>query len=151
MGIRPKPRPQRVVIDTNVVVSAMVFKRSTAVAIKRAWQNGECIPVVSRATAEELIGVLRYPKFELDRDQQHAVLAEYLPHCETVPAPKTRAKLPKCRDEDDQPFLILASACEADVLITGDKDLLALQVTAEGSTRFEILSPSAFLVHLATE
>ena len=144
MATRPKPRPLRVVIDTHVVVSALVFKRSTVVAIRRVCESGECVPVVSRATAEELIRVLRYPKFGLDRDQQHAVLAEYLPHCKTVPAPKTHAKLPKCRDEDDQPFLLLAAACEADVLITGDKDLLALK----GLVSPKVLTPGEFLTLL---
>ena len=141
----PTGRQQlRVVIDTNVLLSTLVFKSGAMVAIKRAWQSGECVPVVSRATTEELLSVLRYPKFELDQLQQEGVLVAYLPYCETLPEPKTRVKLPRCRDEDDEAFLLLAAASKADALITGDKDLLALSK----ATPFEILAPSEFLKHL---
>ena len=141
MTIHTGPRPLRVVIDTNVVLSALLFKSGAMAPIRDAIQRGACVPVVSRETAEELIRVLAYPKFELDTAQQQTILAEYLPHCETLPQPKTRTKLPKCRDEDDQPFLLLAAASGADVLVTGDKDLLALQ----GQVKFRILSPGEFL------
>ena len=97
---------------------------------------------MSRDTAEVLIRVLAYPKFELDTAQQQTILAEYLPHCETLPQPKTRTKLPQCRDEDDQPFLLLAAASGADVLVTGDKNLQARQ----RQVKFRILSPGEFLV-----
>ena len=141
MTIHTGPRPLRVVIDTNVVLSALLFKSGAMAPIRDALQRGACVPLVSRETAEELIRVLAYPKFELDTAQQQTILAEYLPHCETLPQPKTRTKLPKCRDEDDQPFLLLAAASGADVLVTGDKDLLALQ----GQVKFRILSPGEFL------
>ena len=141
MTIHTGPRPLRVVIDTNVVLSALLFKSGAMAPIRDALQRGACVPLVSRDTAEELIRVLAYPKFELDTAQQQTILAEYLPHCETLPQPKTRTKLPKCRDEDDQPFLLLAAASGADVLVTGDKDLLALQ----GQVKFRILSPGEFL------
>ena len=141
MTIHTGPRPLRVVIDTNAVLSALLFKSGAMAPIRDALQRGACVPLVSRDTAEELIRVLAYPKFELDTAQQQTILAEYLPHCETLPQPKTRTKLPKCRDEDDQPFLLLAAASGADVLVTGDKDLLALQ----GQVKFRILSPGEFL------
>lgn len=141
MTIHTGPRPLRVVIDTNVVLSALLFKSGAMAPIRDALQRGACVPLVSRDTAEELIRVLAYPKFELDTAQQQTILAEYLPHCETLPQPRTRAKLPQCRDEDDQPFLLLAAASGADVLVTGDKDLLALQ----GQVKFRILSPAEFL------
>jgi putative PIN family toxin of toxin-antitoxin system len=131
----------RVVIDTNVLVSAMIFKSGALAALRHAWQSGECVPVVSRATTEELLAVLRYPKFELDAAEQESALIAYLPYCETLPDPKTRVKLPRCRDEDDQIFLLLAVASKVDALITGDKDLLALR----GAAPCEILTPVAFL------
>ena len=145
VATRPSPPPLRVVIDTNVVLSALLFKNNGApTEICHAWQRGDCVPVVSRAMAEELIRVLRYPKCQLLPEEQQAVLAEYLPHCETLPEPRTRVRLPTCRDPDDQHLLVLATATKADALITGDKDLLALR----GSTPFEILSPAEFLVRL---
>ena len=128
----------RVVIDTNVLVSALIFKSNAMQPIRRAWQSGACIPIVSRETAEELIAAIRYPKFALDREDQEHILIEYLPWCETLAEPRTRVKLPSCRDIDDQPFLLLAAASGADILVTGDKDLLALGKL----TRFEILKPA---------
>ena len=145
MATRFRPRPLQVVIDTNVLLSTLVFKSGAMVAIKQAWQSGDCVPVISRATTEELLTVLRYPKFELDPEQQNAVLVEYLPHCEPQAEPKTRIKLPLCRDEDDQAFLLLAAASKADMLVTGDKDVLALS----GAVPFEILNPREFLKRLA--
>ena len=145
MATRSRPRPLRVVIDTNVLLSTLVFKSGAMVAIKQACQSGECVPVISRATAEELLTVLRYPKLELDPEQQNAVLVEYLPYCEPQAEPKTRIKLPPCRDEGDQAFLLLAAASKADVLATGDKDVLALS----GAVPFEILTPREFLRRLA--
>ena len=145
--LRGKSQPAqrlRVVIDTNVLLSALVFKSGALSAIGRAWQAGECLPIVSRATTEELIAVLRYPKFQLDLQQQQDVLIAYLPHCETLPEPKTRIDLPSRRDQDDQIFLLLAVASKADALVTGDKDLLALSGTAP----CEIVTPHAFLTRL---
>jgi uncharacterized protein len=77
----------RVVIDTNVVLSALLFtpvRADSALSTLRArWQAGAITPVVSRDTANELINVLRYPKFQLSDNEQQHVLAAYLPHCET--------------------------------------------------------------------
>ncbi len=136
----------RVVIDTNVLISALIFKSGAIAAIRHAWQRGEIIPIVSRATAEEFMLALRYPKFALDAQGQETVLGEYLPHCDTLPDPKSKIKLPKCRDVDDQVFLLLAAASKADALITGDKDLLALA----GAVPFEIVSPQTFLTVFGT-
>ena len=141
MPAHSRRHPPRVVIDTNVLLSALLFKGGALVALRDAWLNAECVPIVSRATAAELLAVLRYPKFTLDQDQQNTLLAEYLPHCETVPEPKARTKLPRCRDEDDQKFLLLAAAGKADALITGDRDLLDLK----DAVVFEILTPREFL------
>jgi putative PIN family toxin of toxin-antitoxin system len=74
---------------------------------------------------EELIRVLAYPKFALDRSEIDALLADYLPFTEpVVVAPNARA--PKCRDKDDQMFVDLAIQGHADALVTGDRALLAM-------------------------
>ena len=134
-------KPLRVVIDTNVLISALIFKSGAMAAIRHAWQRGKIVPIISRASAEEFMLALRYPKFALEAYEQEAILAEYLPYCETLAEPKSTIKLPKCRDVDDQAFLLLAAACKAGTLITGDKDLLALA----GAVSFEIVSPQSFL------
>ncbi|MGH7963530.1 MAG: putative toxin-antitoxin system toxin component, PIN family [Candidatus Binatia bacterium] len=50
----------------------------------------------------------------------------YIQHAETLAEPKTRAKLPPCRAPNDLIFLRLAYAANADALVSGDADLLAV-------------------------
>lgn len=116
----------RVVIDTNLVLSALVFAKGRLTPLRLAWQDGRCTPLVSKATASELIRVLAYPKFKLTRDEQQELLADYLPWCTTVRVPNPPPDTPDCRDPHDLPFLQLAVAGNADYLVTGDQDLLTL-------------------------
>ena len=116
----------RVVLDTNIVLSALVFGGDTPGAIRRAWQQRHCRPLVSKATVTELIRVLAYPKFKLDAGEQEQLLADYLPYCDTVRVPSIIEGIPACRDPFDLPFLALAIAGKADYLVTGDQDLLTL-------------------------
>jgi uncharacterized protein len=138
--------PRRVVIDTNVILSALLFNSGRMAGVQHAWQTNLIQPIVSRATAEELIAALDYPKFKLDAAEKQTVLAAYLPYCETIPTPVTRMRLPICRDADDQKFLLLAAAAKADALITGDKDkdLLALREEAA----FAIITPQELIAAL---
>ena len=55
-------RPPRVVLDTNLVLSALVFTQGRLVALRHAWQNERCRPLVSKATAAELIDA--YPNLK---------------------------------------------------------------------------------------
>ena len=139
--------PLRVVLDTNVLLSALLFKGGLA-AIMHAWQQPgatpQIVPIVSKHTAEELIAALRYPKFALTANEQAEVLAEYLPYCETLAAPATKKRIPVCRDVDDQPFLVLTVAANADALVTGDRDLLALK----GQIDADILTPKELIQRL---
>jgi uncharacterized protein len=115
----------RVVIDTNLVLSALVFGGSTA-RLRLAWQRDLLIPLVSKATITELIRVLAYPKFKLTAFEQEDLLSDYLPFCETVLMPDALPTTPECRDLMDVPFLVLALVGQADYLVTGDRDLLCL-------------------------
>jgi uncharacterized protein len=115
----------RVVIDTNLVLSALVFGGSTA-KLRLAWQDDWFTPLASKATITELIRVLAYPKFKLTKSDQEDLLADYLPFCDTVPMPDVLPTIPDCRDRFDAPFLVLALVGRADYLVTGDRDLLCL-------------------------
>ena len=119
-------KPPRVVLDTNLVLSALVFGGGTPAALRQAWQDGRCRPLVSKVTAAELIRVLAYPKFRLDAEEREQLLADYLPYCTSVRVPNPVYGVPTCRDPFDQPFLELALAGKADYLVTGDQDLLSL-------------------------
>jgi uncharacterized protein len=115
----------RVVIDTNLLVSALVFGGNIS-KLRLAWQGDRVIPLVSKATITELIRVLAYPKFKLTRSEQEDLLSDYLPFCDTVLMPSQLPIIPQCRDRDDEPFLSLAIVGQADYLLTGDRDLLCL-------------------------
>jgi uncharacterized protein len=118
--------PPRVVLDTNIVLSALVFAQGRLVPLRHAWQQAQCKPLVSSATVAELVRALTYPKFKLSSDEQQELLADYLPYCTAVRMPAKPPRTPVCRDPCDLPFLQLAVAGKADYLVTGDRDLLAL-------------------------
>ena len=118
--------PPRAVLDTNIVLSALVFPQGRLVPLRHAWQQGHCRPLVSSATLAELVRALAYPKFSLTPDEQRELLADYLPYCTTVRIPAKTPKTPACRDPCDLPFLQLAVVGKTDYLVTGDRDLLEL-------------------------
>ena len=134
------PGKTRVVLDTNVVLSALVFGGGAAGRLRTAWQSGAFTPLVSTATAQELVRVLAYPKFRLSTADQEELLADYLPYTTAVRIPSSPPNVPECRDPFDLMFLHLAVAGKADMLVTGDRDLLALA----GQTKFTILTLDAF-------
>ncbi len=125
MSARP-----RVVLDTNVVVSALVFASGRAHRLRAALQSGRIVPLASTATARELVRVLAYPKFGLTDAEQEDLLADYLPWATVVRIPDPPPRVPPCPDPFDQPFLHLAVAGRAAVLVTGDRALLALSGAA---------------------
>ena len=104
------PSPTRVVLDTNVVLSALVFGKGTTARLRAAWQGSRFLPLVSTATARELVRVLSYPKFRLEAQEQQELLADYLPYAEVVRIPEPPPSVPVCRDPFDLPFLHLAAA-----------------------------------------
>lgn len=116
----------RVVLDTNVVLSALVFGGCLAGRLRMAWQNQEVLPLVNTETAQELMRVLAYPKFRLPAPDQQQLLADYLPYTQTVTMPALMPPVPKCRDPYDLMFMRLAVVGQARVLVSCDKDLLAL-------------------------
>ena len=118
---------RRVVLDTNCVVSALLFSRQNMAWLRYAWQAGEIIPLVSKDTARELMTVLAYPKFKLTAEERESLLADFLPYADTVAQLDVPPDLPLIRDQADQMFLTLAVAGKAEVLVTGDHDLLVIQ------------------------
>jgi len=129
---------QRVVFDTNTVVSALLFANGQLAWLRQHWREGACVPLVSQASTAELTRVLAYPKFRLSPDDRRELLADYLPNAEVIEVTEPCPVL--CRDANDQPFLDLAQSGAADVLVTGDQDLLSLT----GQTIFAIETPEAY-------
>ena len=137
----PQAEVLSVVLDTNVVVSALAFERGAMVWLRHAWQQPTFTPLIDEHCAREIVRVLSYPKFGLGEQEVRELLSDYLPYAEVVAARRSgRSSLPVCRDPDDQMFLILADQGNADILVTGDKALLELA----GKTKFTIENPGAF-------
>jgi putative PIN family toxin of toxin-antitoxin system len=134
--------PPRVVLDTNVVLSALLFGGGPAAGVRIGWQSGRFRPLASTATARELIRVLAYPKFALSADEQEELLADYMPWVQVVRIPDPPPAVPACRDPFDLPFLHLAVAGKAHALVSGDRDLLAL--AGPRGLRAAVLTVEAF-------
>ena len=137
--------PLRVVLDTNVVLSALVFGGGQAGQLRRAWQAGDFVPLVSAVTVQELVRVLAYPKFALTRGEQDELLADFLPYAQTVRIPQPPPRVPECRDPLDVPFLQLAVSGQAQRLVSGDKDLLVLAQAFHLVTGCRIITMAALL------
>ena len=74
----------RVVIDTNVIVSALLFGGTPGKLIP-LWKDGLIKPLVSREIIDEYIAVLAYPKFELTETEiQYLFYQQLLPFFEVV-------------------------------------------------------------------
>lgn len=134
----------RMVLDTNVVLSALVFRGGAAGQVRLAWQQGLLLPLVSSATVQELVRVLAYPKFRLSPAEQDELLADYLPYAETVRIPQPPPTVPECRDILDLPFMHLAVAGKAKVLVSGDRDLLAIATEFERASSCLIMPMDVF-------
>ncbi len=117
----------RVVLDTNCLISALLFSRGRFAWLRDAWQSRRLVPLASHDTVSELVRVLAYPKFKLTRDEQETLLGEFLPYVETVRIASTADGLPEIRDRDDIIFLVLSAVGLADALVTGDGDILAVR------------------------
>jgi len=120
----------RVVFDTNVVVSALLFENGRLSWLRLHWRRDDVVALVSRATVDELIRVLTYPKLELDKAEIETLLADYLPFTEPVEL-SPQEGTPRCRDENDQMFVDLAIGGRAALLVTGDRALLEMDFGIE--------------------
>ncbi|MYA09121.1 MAG: putative toxin-antitoxin system toxin component, PIN family [Holophagales bacterium] len=138
--------PVRAVLDTNVLLSVLVFPAGRVSWLRSAWRAGRVRPLVSKDTTAELIRVLAYPKFRLDEAERQDLLDDYLPFCEAVVIPSPPPAIPACRDPFDRPLLLLATAGRADALVTGDADLLALV----NESAVPIVTPAEFRDRLRT-
>ncbi len=133
-------RKPRVVFDTNVVVSALLFSAGRLAWLRTAWLEGLALPLVNRPTTDELLRVLAYPKFKLSAADREELLGDYLPFAELVPLGPRRPETLACRDPHDRIFLELAIKAAADALVTGDEDLLVLKHAGN----CPILTPETF-------
>jgi putative PIN family toxin of toxin-antitoxin system len=124
VGKKPK-KIVRVVLDTNVLISALLFKGELS-KIVGLWQKGKIVPVISKETFSELKKVLEYPKFSLSSAEIESLIEdEILPFFEVVNVTKHVKGV--CRDPGDDKFISCALSANADAIVTGDKDFSNLR------------------------
>jgi putative PIN family toxin of toxin-antitoxin system len=117
----------RAVIDTNVLVAALLW-RGAPHALLEHVRTGTVAMVSSPALLAELADVLGRAKFDSILDQTHTSrersLSQLRQLAEVVEPPPLPQ--PVCRDPDDDQVLALAIAAKAELIVSGDKDLLSL-------------------------
>lgn len=132
-------RAERVVLDTNIVISAVLTEGSPSRALR--WVLDHAALVFSDATFEELASRLLKPKFDryVGLQRRSELLADLKAMAEWT---AISGALQASRDPDDDKVLETALAGQADCIVTGDGDLLALD-PFEG---VRILTAQGFLV-----
>ena len=135
----------RAVIDTGVLVSALIRRQGTTGEVLRALRDGRFTAVYSTDILVEIIDVLGRPalrfKYHIEPDDISVVINLIRLRGDLM---VTVQKVTACRDPKDNKFLEAALEAGADCIVSGDADLLDL-------TPFEnipILRPAEFLARL---
>lgn len=132
----------RVVLDTNVLVSAALKRQSTPGATAHIVEAHHTL-LKSAATERQLFEVIARPHFATALpDETRAWLRNLMARGELV---EIHERIAVCRDPTDDKFLELAVNGRADVVVSGDGDLLVL----DPFRNIPIITPAAFLQHVA--
>jgi len=131
-----------VVVDTNVIVSALLFGGTPGRLID-LWKERRIQIFVCKEIIDEIMRVLTYPRFHLsEKEISYLIYGEILPYSEIVDIPSGPVII--SRDPSDDKFVRCAVASGADVLVSGDRHLLALKEHGD----IKILTPARFLAAL---
>jgi putative PIN family toxin of toxin-antitoxin system len=138
----------RVVVDTNVLVRAVIMPHGTVGPVLLRLRHGDYTLLYAQSLLEELLDVLNRPriryKYGLTEEDIETVVGLILLCGEAV---GLEQRISACRDPKDEKFLEVAVAGKADVIVSGDEDLLALHPFAG----IPILPPVDFLRMLDAE
>lgn len=135
----------RAVLDTNVLISALISQLGASAALVLRWVDGEFDLVISEQLMAELSRALAYPKLQARINPAEALaFTQLLRSTATVVADSEIAPPRRSRDPGDDYLVALAESAAA-ILVSGDLDLLAL---APG---LPVLSPAAFLGRLGAK
>ena len=126
----------RVVIDTNVVVSALLFGGTPGKLIS-LWKEGRIKAFISKEIIDEYLRVLAYPRFNLsEMEIDYLLYQEILPYFEITKIKSGPIILEK--DPPDDKFIYCAQASDSKIIISGDQHLLSMKKYG----LIEILSPA---------
>ena len=139
----------KVVLDTNVLISALVSTQTGSTArIRRLLSEQRFALVISEALLEELMDVMERPHIQARLKRTGARLGDLdqLRRLAEVVSP-ARSIHGVLRDPDDHAVLEVAVAGQVDYIVTGDQDLLVIEAF-EG---IRIVKPAVFLAILESE
>lgn len=134
----------RIVLDTNIVMDMLHFANPHTLPIRQAILCNSVQCFTDASCLAELARVTTYPAFALSAAAQHRLLETYRQFAVSCEADGEESHLlPRCRDSDDQKFLILAARCRADLLLTRDKLVLKLARHRHKPPPYAILTAEA--------
>ncbi|WCL51325.1 putative toxin-antitoxin system toxin component, PIN family [Leptospira sp. GIMC2001] len=128
----------RILLDTNIYISAIVFKGKPRKILQDLIEK-KYIGLITKEILEEIEGTLSGKKFSLKSDYIHAVIEEIKEISEIIKN-KPLNNYFELRDRDDFHILEACFSGKIDYLITGDKDLLELNI----NLGFRIISPGEY-------
>ena len=135
----------RAVVDTNILIRSLIKPQGTVGPIISRLRDGDYTLVYSAPLVDELVAKLSLPriqvKYHMRLEEIEALVALIVLQGEKV-IPTWKVKV--CRDPKDDMFIEAALAGEAQVVVTGDDDLLTLKEFE--TVRF--VTPRAFLADL---
>ncbi|MBI1297998.1 putative toxin-antitoxin system toxin component, PIN family [bacterium] len=135
----------KVVIDTNIIISGTIKPQGTVGAVLQRLRQGQFTLLFSRETLDEIVSVIHRPrlrlKYHLTDKTVRATLRLLVLRSELV---TPNIQVTACRDPNDDKFLEVAISGNANVIVSGDNDLLTLAAYAG----IPILPPGQFLVLL---
>lgn len=137
--------PLRAVLDTDVLVSYLLTHRppiATLIDVHLAPE--EVVLVTAPELLEELDRVLQYPRLQryYSDEERMSFVALLMVLSDVIELPDPIPRI--CRDEDDDRVIACAVAGRADVIVSGDQDLLALGPISD----IPVMSAADFLVRL---
>ncbi len=141
--------PLRIVLDTNVVLDALLFRDAHSKRLNDLLDAGRLHWVASEAMRTELAHVLSRPAFNAWRDREAAVWTRWAQTCRLAePRPLSGAALRlRCTDRDDQMFIDLALGCGARWLLSRDRAVLKLAKRAR-PLGLDILTPAVWAAQM---
>lgn len=131
----------KVVLDTNVLISAILFGGKPRKILEKAIR-GEIRLCLSEPILEELKGVLQRSKFDYSPEMIHFILTELMGIADFVKPSETLSVV--LEDPEDNKILECAVETRANYIITGDFHLLKLS----RYRNIEVLNTVAFLERL---
>jgi len=130
----------RVVLDTNILLSALISPHGVPNTIYRAWRAGRFEVVTSRMQLDEIRRASRYPKLQaILQPAKVGVMINNLQRAEVL---EHLTIAVEANDPNDSFLLAMALASDADYLVTGDRRAGLLQLGHIERTR--IVTPAAF-------